>query len=154
MNTAQAIQSNVAGAAGFDLDTLDGNTLNEVRHQVVFTEDIDGNAISGVYIVGKNSAQYISATDAMRHKNIKKASKRKNAIDTSTDEGAASVARTIAENEHALAVAVTVDWFGFNKGGQPAPFDKEIIARAYDKMPTWQNKVNAALEVDANFMKV
>lgn len=154
MNTAQTIQTSPATAAGFDLEDLDNDSVNQITHKVAFTEDLDGNPITGVYIVGKNSAEYARVSESIRVENIKRASKRNKAIDTSTDDGAKLVANTVANNNIAEAVAVTVDWFGFNAGGQPKEFDSKYMHALYSKYPTYLAKVQSALENDANFSKV
>jgi hypothetical protein len=154
MTQAQDIQSNPAKAAGFEIDDIDSSVIDRNTFNVAVIEDADGEPISGFVIVGKNSAEYQAATVAIRAANIKRSAKRAKAIDTSTDEGAATVASTIASNERAIAMAVIVDWFGFNSEGQPASFDRSKVEKMLSKFPQWQARVNAALEVDANFMKV
>jgi len=149
MNTAQTII-----AAGFDLGNLDNPDFNQVTHKVAVIEDADGEPVSGFYIVGKNSAEYQEANNVVRHDNIKRASKRSKHIDSSTDEGAQVVANTVDRNEKAIAIAITVGWFGFNAGGQPREFDKALVAKMFDKFPVWQAKVINDLEKDSNFMKV
>lgn len=152
MNTAQKIQSNVA--TGFDIENLDNDSINEIKHTVAIAEDAEGNPTMGFIIVGKNSLQYMNATDEMRITNIKKASKRNKAIDTATDDGAALVAKTISDNDRKVALAVVTGWFGFNSEGAPATFDKRVVEKAFIKYPTWQAKVTAALENEANFTPV
>jgi hypothetical protein len=147
MNTAQAIM------AGFDVNELDNPNVQEVTHKVAVIEDEDDNPISGFVIVGKNSPQYQEAANAIRTENIKRGSKRKKQLDGSTDEGAAVIARTVKANEKTIALAVVIDWFGFNSNGQAIPFDKAMVEKMFEKKPQWQAQVNAALETDANFMK-
>lgn len=148
MNTAQTIMS------GFDISNLDSADTNQITNKVVMIEDEDGEAVTGFIIVGKNSQEYQNASNAIRIEGIKRASKRNKQIDTSTDEGASIVSRTVSANEKTIAMAVTVDWFGFNKEGEPIPFDKAIVEKLFEKYPQWQAKVNSALESDKNFMKV
>ena len=71
-----------------------------------------------------------------------------------TDEGADQLVHVIDDNQKRLALAVAVDWYGFTSNGAVVPFDKGLIATAFDKYPTWQERVTAALENDANFLKV
>ena len=148
MNSAQAIMT------GFDLSTLDTSEVAQVTFKVPVIEDMDGEPISGFVIVGKNSPQFQTASSTVRIDNIKRASKRNKQIDSSTDEGAAAISRSVAMNEKALALAVVVDWFGFNDKGQPMPFDIALVEKLFAKFPQWQVKVNIALDNDANFMKV
>ena len=90
----------------------------------------------------------------MRAEGYKNSAKRKTAIDASTDEGADQLVHVIDDNQKRLAVAVAVDWYGFTSNGAPVAFDKALIATAFAMYPTWQDRVTAALENDANFLKV
>jgi hypothetical protein len=152
MNTAQQIQSSPATAAGFDVDNMFDEV--EATHRVVVIKTDEGDEKSGFIIVGKNSSQYQAENELIRIENIKRSSKRNKAVDTSTEEGAKLVAQTIANNERRLALAVVVDWFGFDSAGKPLPFDKAMVARMFDKKPTWLTEVGNALDTDGNFTKV
>lgn len=139
-------------ANGFDLDQLDSDVV-ETLVKVVVIVDADGNDKSGFYITGKNSPEFQEASRQVRIDGLKRSSKRKTALDTSTDEGAGAVAKLIETNEIALACAVVKDWFGFELKGVAAKFDKQMLAKMFQKMPTWKDKVTAALENEANFLK-
>lgn len=149
MNQAQMIVNGT-----FELSALDATEIAQVTHDVALVEDIDGNPVVGFKIVGKNSPEYQGAYNKVRVENIKRASKRKTQIDTSTDAGASAVADTVDNNERTIALAVVVGWFGFNLEGAPMEFNKSYVEKLLVKFPTWQAKVSAALENDANFMKV
>lgn len=149
MNQAQAIIN-----GSFELSSLDSNEVAQVTHDVALVEDLDGNPVVGFKIVGKNSPEYLAASNAVRRENIKRASKRSKAIDASTDDGAEAVARTVENNERTVATAVVVGWFGFNLEGQAQEFNKDFVSKLFNKYPTWIGKVTTALENDANFMKV
>lgn len=149
MNQAQAIIN-----GGFELSSLDSNEVEQVTHDVALVEDLDGNAVVGFKIVGKNSPEYLAANNSVRRENIKRASKRSKAIDASTDDGADAVARTVENNERTIATAVVVGWFGFKLEGQDMEFNKDFVSKLFTKYPTWIQKVSSALENDANFMKV
>lgn len=137
---------------GFDIDNMSVDS-GPVTHSVSVIDDVDGNSVSGFVIVGKNSNEYQSAVRAIRIENIKRAAKRKTQIDSSTDEGAAFIARTVDQSDRTTALAVTVGWYGMNSGGKPMAFDKMVVERMFQRYPTWQQKVLAALEEDANFIK-
>lgn len=145
MNQAQAQK-------GFDIDAMNSND-DPVTHNVCVISDEDGNEVSGFIIVGKNSNEYQSVTQELRIEGIKRAARRKTTLDTSTDSGASVVARLVDENDRKKALAVVVGWYGMNSSGQPTKFDKTLVERMFTKFPTWQDKVLAALEDDANFMK-
>lgn len=135
---------------GFDIAKLD-QVSGPVTHKVSVIDDIDGNSVSGFIMVGKNSPEYQKVQQAIRIENIKRASKRKQTIDTTKDEGAAVVARTVEQNDRMTALAVVTGWYGFNSEGAPMYFNKQIVEKMFDVYPTWQAKVLAALEEDANF---
>jgi hypothetical protein len=135
---------------GFNLDMP---ASQESTFNVGVIVDADGNDTSGFTIVGKNSSEYQDAARAIRIAGLKRSSKRKNAIDMGTDEGAAIIAKVVEDNELALAMAVVKDWFGFKSGGVTAVFSKDVASGLLVKYPTWREKIAAALEVDANFLK-
>lgn len=141
-------------ASGFDLDQLDNTATSEVLHKVAVIVDVDGEEKSGFLIVGKNSPEYQEAARAARIDGLKRSAKRKVALDTSTDEGAGAVAKMIEASEASLALAVVKGWFGFQQGGVEAPFNKPTVAKMLAKYPTWKDKISAALENEANFLKV
>ena len=137
---------------GFNLDNFDV-AQDASTFLVGVILDADGEDKSGFMIVGKNSPQYQQAAQVIRASSLKRSSKRKTALDTSTDDGATAVAAIIDANEVTLACSVVIDWFGFASGGVPANFDKELLLKMLKRFPTWREKISAALEVDANFMK-
>lgn len=148
LNTAQAL-----AVAGFDIANLSAPAAR-VTFDVPVIFDADGEPVAGIKIVGKNSDEYRKESHAVRAEGYKKSAKRKTAIDASTDEGADQLVHVIDDNQKRVAVAVAVDWYGFTSNGAPAAFDKDMIAAAFDKYPTWQDRVTTALENDANFLKV
>ena len=148
LNAAQAL-----AVAGFDISNLSAPAAR-VTFDVPVIFDADGEPVAGIKIVGKNSEQYRLANNAVRAEGYKKSARRKTAIDASTDEGADQLVHVIDDNQKRLAMAVAVDWYGFTSNGAPAAFDKDMIAAAFDKYPTWQDRVTTALENDANFLKV
>ena len=155
MNTTNA-SLNIAqtlAVAGFDIANLSA-PATRVTFDVPVIFDADGEAVAGIKIVGKNSDEYRKESHAVRTEGHKRSAKRKTAIDASTDEGADQLVTIIDDNHKRLAMAVAVDWYGFTSNGAPVAFDKGLIATAFDKYPTWQDRVIAALENDANFLKV
>lgn len=139
-------------ANGFNIDQLD-SVAEEVLHRVAVVTDIEGNDKCGFLITSKNSKEYQEANRAVRVDGLKRSSKRKSALDTTTDEGAAVVAKIIEANETTLAASVVKGWFGFESNGQEAPFDKATVIKMFAKFPTWKDKVTSALENEANFLK-
>lgn len=154
MNTTASLNiAQTLAVAGFDIANLSAPAAR-VTFDVPVIFDADGEAVAGIRIVGKNSDEYRKENHALRAEGYKKSAKRKTAIDASTDEGADQLVTVIDDNQKRLAVAVAVDWYGFTSNSTPVEFDKALIATAFDKYPTWQERVTAALENDANFLKV
>jgi hypothetical protein len=139
-------------ASGFDLAFLDAPQDEQVSRVIVVT-NADGDDECGFIVVGKNSQQYQDAQHQIRVEGLKRSSKRKTQIDTSTDQGAATLAKTIERNEITLAKAVVVGWFGFKSGGKEAPFNSAMLDKMFAVKPTWKDKINAQVENEANFSK-
>lgn len=139
-------------ASTFDLDA-DAQELSNPTFNVGVVLDADGENVTGFVVVGKNSPEYQEAARKIRVAGLQRSSKRKSAIDMSTPEGAAAIAKTIEDNELALVVAVLKGWFGFGSGGKAAEFDKVRATALLVRYPTWREKISAALEVDSNFLK-
>ena len=154
MNTTASLNiAQTLAVAGFDIANLSAPAAR-VTFDVPVIFDADGEPVAGIRIVGKNSDEYRKENHALRAEGYKKSAKRKTALDASTDEGADQLVHVIDDNQKRLAVAVSVDWYGFTSNGASVAFDKALIATAFDKYPTWQERVSAALENDANFLKV
>ncbi|TFW15970.1 hypothetical protein [Duganella callida] len=149
MNTAQTII-----ATGFDISALTAAPADPATFNVDLIFNADGDAVSGLICVGKNSHQYQEITKTIRAENLKRGARTGTAIDTKTDEGAALAVDLSNENAKRIALAVTVGWFGFTSAGAPAPFDKNLIKAGFDSRPTWVDAVTAGLEKDANFSKL
>jgi hypothetical protein len=149
MNTAQTI-----AAVGFDISNLTAAVAEVVTFNVDVLFDEDGNPAAGFVIVGKNSPEYQAESHAVRADGYKRSAVRKTAIDAKTDAGASKLVEAIDSNATRLALSVVTGWYGFTSAGAPVPFDKGLVLAAFKKFPTWEDKVNAALEVDANFLKV
>ena len=140
----------------FDLDNLEG--VQRLTAKVPVVVNSDGEDVSGFIILGKDSDEFQEVQKQLRIEGVKKSAKRKTMIDASTDDGATKLGELIADNERRLALSVVIDWFGFTRkdseGAQVAvPFDKALVEHMFTVKPTWQAKVMAALEVDANFTK-
>lgn len=140
----------------FDLDNLEG--VQRLTAKVPVVINSDGEDVSGFIILGKDSDEFQNAQKKLRMEGVQKSAKRKTMIDASTDDGAAKLTTLIEDQERRLALSVVVDWFGFSRkdaDGQvvAVPFDKALVEHMFKVKPTWQAKVMAALEVDANFTK-
>lgn len=139
--------------SSFDIADLDKvQTPTEKLFKLAVAHDVDGNELYGFFIDSKDCKEYQDATREIRIDGLKRSSKRKSALDASTDEGAGAIAKMIEKNEVTLAMSVVKGWFGFQQGGKDVPFDKVLLAKMFATKPTWKDKVNAALEKDANFL--
>jgi len=149
MNTAQAIVS-----AGFDISLLSADAPIEKTHVVTVLFDADGNHRAGFEIVSKNSLQYQDVIRATSVTAIKRGQTKSLQIDGKTDEGAGTLYDLGEDRNMQIAMAVVVGLPGFVDQGQPVPVTQTFLKACFTKFPTWQDKIIAALEVDANFLKV
>ena len=155
MNTTNA-PLNIAqtlAVSGFDIANLSAPAAR-VTFDVPVLFNQDGDPIAGIRIVGKNSPEYRAEHHATRANGYQRSAKKSTAIDATTDEGADQLVSTIDSNQKRIALAVAVDWYGFTSGGAEAPLDRAVLAAAFEKYPTWVDRVTVALENDANFLKV
>lgn len=152
MNTTQNAAIAIAASA-FDISDFTAPRA-QVTFKVPVLFDDDGEPTHGFIIVGKNSDEYRDEWAAIRAEGQKRAAKRKTAIDATTDEGAVQLIDLIDGNQQRLAKAVTVGWYGFTSAGAPAKFDKALAEAAFNKYPTWQERVSIAMENDVNFLKL
>lgn len=142
MNQAQTIL--------FDLGAL--ANIASVVHKCSVITDADGNPQAGFLMVGKNSNEYRTVQRDLRSEGLQRSAKRKEAVDTSTPEGAAIVIDTIDSSNLRTACAVVTGWFGFGVDGNEVAFDKSRLESIFTQMPAWKDKVLTDLEKDANFM--
>ncbi|MDQ1921625.1 hypothetical protein [Massilia pseudoviolaceinigra] len=148
LNTAQTI-----AAMDFDISNFTAPAA-QVTFKVPVLFDDDGEPTHGFIIVGKNSDEHRAEWAAIRAEGQKRSAKRKTAIDATTDEGSQQLVGLIDGNNKRLAIAVTVGWYGFTSAGAPAPFNKSLVEAAFNKYPTWQDRVQHAMDEDANFLKL
>ncbi|MCC7712215.1 hypothetical protein [Janthinobacterium lividum] len=150
MNNAQMIAS-----AGFDISLLnDGNKSVDQVHLVSVLFDEDGAHKAGFEIVSKNSDQYRAVIRETSVVAIKRSVQKSKQIDAKTDEGAAEL-YDLAENRNMkIAIAVVVGMPGFVDKGVPVQPSPALLKAIFEKMPSWQEKVLAALEADGNFLTV
>lgn len=122
-----------------------------ITTDVVFEYDKDGSPKTGFKIVGPDSVQYLNAQVANRVRNRKRNAVGQT-IDLKTDKGQLEIEEVTQENLHNVACAVVVDWFGFANGGKPAAFDPEQVKKIFAARRSWQDKVIAALDREADFL--
>jgi len=148
MNQAQKIQ------AGIDFDSILAGADKRVTVRVPVLFDEDGEPKAGFVIVGKNSPEFRQENHAIRSEGYQRSAKRTTAIDTKTEEGASQLVHLVDVNQARIALAVAVETFGFTSEGKDIQLSASQKAAAFEKYPTWQDLVIAALEKDADFLKV
>lgn len=148
MNAAQKIQS------GIDFDTILAGADKRVTVRVPVLFDDDGEPTAGFLIVGKNSPEYRNVNHAIRSDGYQIGAKKKTAIDTATKEGADQMVKLLDSNKSRITLAVAVETFGFTSGDKEIQLSADQKAAAFAKFPTWQDLVVAALDKDADFLKV
>jgi hypothetical protein len=115
--------------------------------------DEEGEPQEGFIIVGKDSDEYQRTIAAQRQKAIRRQAVKRTRFDLKTEEGAEQLDNTLRQNEFEVAAAVVVGWFGFTIKGQPAPFVKERVTQMLAVRPSWKDRIIAALEDEAAFLK-
>jgi hypothetical protein len=148
--SAEAVQQTFTG--GSDLMALFGSHEQATyRVPVIFWPD--GTPKSGFIVVGRASPQYQGAYMKIRIKNTQASAIRGNPLDIKTDEGAEVFIRTLNENVRLQSTAATVGWFGWEINGVDAVFDPDMVQTMFNRNPSWEESVLAAVERDANFIK-
>ena len=135
-----------------DIDVIASGPPAPFKVGVAF--DANNEPTSGFLIVGKDSEKYRETARLLRIAGIHRGSSKASRIDTKTDEGAAEFDRLLRSNEAEIALAVVVDWFGFNRGGEAVAFSAGALKAVFESRPTWRDKVSAALEADESFLPV
>lgn len=137
---------------GFDIDMLE-TAIEQAVHKVTFQQDEEGNATSGLIIVGKNSPEYQEISRKIRIANIQRSNKRNSKLDLTTESGATIIADSVDKNEREYALGVVKGWFGFTSNGKQVAFEAARLPALFDRFPQLQTKVLNELDADANFMK-
>lgn len=115
--------------------------------------DEDGEPKEGFIIVGKDSDEYQRTVAGQRQRAIRRQAVKRTRFDLKTEEGAEQLDETLQKNNHEVACAVVVGWFGFTIKGEEAPFSKQHVSELLLKKPSWRDKVLQALEDEAAFLK-
>ena len=163
LNTNQTDSAAIAGNvatdiidAGFDISLLMGASAapTEKTFIVSVLYDEDGNHKAGFEIVSKNSGQYRNAMRSTSVSAIKRGQTKKEQIDAKTDAGAGAMYDLMEDRNQKIAIAVVVGLPGFTDKGQPVAVSEQFLKVVFAKFPTWQEKILAALEADANFLTI
>lgn len=142
--------------AGFDISLLLAPDAAPPEKPFVVSVlfDDEGNHKAGFEIVSKNSDQYRDVIRATSVTAIKRSQAKKGQIDGKTDKGAGTLFDLGEDRNQKIAMAVVIGLPGFVSAGQPLPVTGGILKAMFDKFPTWQDKILAALEADANFLAI
>jgi len=141
-------------SAGFDIALLASPEKIAKVHTVEVAHDDDGNMLAGFDIVGKNSTQYRDVIRATSVTAIKRSQTKKEQIDAKTEKGAGTLYDLGEGRNRKIAIAVVVGAPGFVSNGQPVELTEGFLNLCFDAQPTWQEKILAALEADANFLAI
>ncbi len=138
----------------FDLDSLEQSTATifdvVIGHQPKKEGETEGAPV-GFNVLGPGSAEYTKAERAIQVMNVREANTRKAPLDLKTDAGAEQVVDGGDARRELVILACTVGWFGFEAGGQPAPFTRENLLRVLKARPNYARKLINAIENEANF---
>lgn len=135
---------------GFDIG-LSENT--DITYDIPFSYDADGKVDAGITIVGKNSQKYKDADRALSRAALKKSAVRGRPLDLKKDSDSDEFLDQRESTNIALAVAVTVGWFGLTNGGTEFPYSVGAARTLYEKNSVVRDKVLAAVEDASNFLK-
>ena len=134
----------------FDINTVSAPNDNTQRVGIAF--DDDGTATAGFIVASENSTTGIAAAQKARIDTYKRQATKPQRIDAKTDEGATALDKIVYAAETEKLLALTVDWFGFTSGGQPAAFDPGLLREFFAARPTWRERVKYAIENEAAFL--
>ena len=153
MNTTNTAQKIID--SGFDISALnDADVEIEKTHRVTVLFDDEGNHRAGFDMVGKNSDQYRAVIRETSVVAIKRSQQKKQQIDAKTDAGAGELFDLGEDRNFKIACAVIVGAPGFMDKGEQVVVTKEFLRAAFTKFPTWQDRILAELEADANFLAI
>ena len=127
------------------LATADSNA-NTKRVPVGFDPEV------GFIVVGRESAQFRAESKRQRIAGVRRGAVKKSQIDTKTEAGAEQLVDLIDANEVATAQAVVVDWYGFERNGKPAKFDKATADALLASRTGFRAAVLSALDDEAGFL--
>jgi hypothetical protein len=139
-----------APVIGFDIGLSD---TSELTYDIPFSFDADGKASAGITVVGKNSQQYKDADRALSRVALKKSAVRGRPLDLKKDSDSDEFLDQRESTNVALAVAITVGWFGLTDKGAEFPFSKAAAQMLYSKNSVVRDKVLVAVEDASNFLK-
>lgn len=133
-----------------EVDSLFSDARGTLDVDVLFDEA--GDAIAGFRILDSNSDEYRKAKRENEIAGVMRGSARKKPIDLATESGAATALNLGNANTRKLALAITVDWYGFADKGKTLGFDRETLQRMLEARQSWADKIVAKAEEAASFL--
>lgn len=136
-----------------DLDKLDADDRATTKVYITGSSGQDGDSkdASGFVVLGPNSAEYQKAslqTSAIAIKQSKG-----EALDFETEEGLEEARKRGQDRAKLMAMACTVGMFGFESGGKPVEFSRDVLSAILDKRPLWAARIASTIENESNFTK-
>lgn len=136
-------------SAGFDI----GVSSEEVVYDIPFGFDDDGKVNAAIQVVSKNSQKYRDAERAISRTALKKSAVRGRPLDLKKDSDSDELLDQRDATNVALATAVTVGWYGLTNGDVEYAYSPDAAKFLYEKNTIVRDKVLAAIEDQANFLK-
>jgi len=147
---AQESAQPAAPVTGFDIG-LDAST--DVTYDIPFAYDANGATIAAITVVGKNSQKYKDAERKLTRVALKKSAVRGRPLDLKRDADSDEFIEQREATNLELAIAATTGWFGLTNAGAEYVFSPENARALYTKNVVVRDKVLAAVEDAANFLK-
>jgi len=135
-----------------DINSVITTDYSAITFDVVFGHDASG-APFGLTIVGSDSPQYHREEARQRAAGRRmRAQNDGEGLDITTEAGGMEFDKLVEGNKIAFAVAVAVNWFGFEEDGRPAMFDTAKVLAMMEKRKSWREMVLSAIDKGANFL--
>jgi len=134
----------------FDIDQLSETTERSYR-VIIGHNPGDVPEPVGFIVVGPASDQFRAAERAISIQNIIEAEKRKVSLDLSREEDAGKMFDGMESRREVLLEHCVVGWFGFRKGAEEAPFNRDNLKAVLRSRPHWAKRLVAEIETATNF---
>jgi len=126
---------------------------NDTVHEIELEFDSNGKAIAAIQIVGKTSKRFKDADREITRAGLKRSAVRGRALDLKRDADTDEFLDMRKDTNIRLAAAVTVGWYGLTHSGEEFVFNDENARLMYTANSYVLDKVLAAVEDGANFLK-
>jgi len=150
MSGSAPVEQPKQNAIGFDVGL---SVSTDVTYDIPVGFDAEGEVIAGITILSKNSQAYKEADRKLARVQLKKSSLRGRPLDFKKDSDAEEFLDQRESTDVALAIAVTVGWFGLTNAGAEYAFTPANVKALYAGNSSLRAKVLAAAEEQANFLK-